>query len=202
MCDPVTLTAIAMGVTATAGGVSAYSSYKQGAATKKYYDYMADQSRIEGESVYKAGKKQSELVQESAKQEGKRHKIGTAELASTQRAAMVANGMDLSSVTAQDIASDSMSKAKLDEISMRYNADVKSWSIMEDSKYKRWSANVQADQYGYAGKSAKKAGKMEAFNTLLSTAASVASMSTGLLKPKGVSPKQMEDYVAGGKKTW
>lgn len=172
MCDPVTIS-VAMAVS---GGMSAYGQYQEGVATNKYYQSLADASIKKGEADYKTGVKQSELIQTSAKSQDKAQKLQAAEAASAQRAALAANGVDLSSVTAQDIASDTFSKAKMDELNLKYNADMKSWQAMEQARQSVWSSKIQADQYRVAGKNAKQAGKLKAFTTLVGTAASIGSV--------------------------
>jgi len=170
---------VAMGVTAVAGGMKAYGQYQQGVQQKRYYDYLADSSRTQGEYAYRTGMKQSELSQDAAKYRGKIDKTQVLQFASSQRAALAANGIDLSSVSSADIMSDTMSKSRLDELAFRFNADSKSWSMETDAKYKRWSGQVEGQNYNYAGSQAKYAGKQQAFSTLLSTAASVASIGFG-----------------------
>jgi len=181
MCEPTT---IALTTMAVAGGYQAYSQHKQGIAENDYYDYLAQNSRAEGDAVMKVGQKQSELIQDSAKFKGTAQKKKAAQVLSSQRAAMAANGIDLSSVTAQDIVSDTMSKTSLDELAIKYNADMNSWSTMQDSKYKKWSATSQGNQYEMAGANARSAGNRSAFSTLIGTASSMAMSGKGLL-PKG-----------------
>lgn len=182
MCAPVALLAVAAGTQAAAGGATAISQYQQGAAQNKYYNYLADQSQAQGANNLKIADKQSTLIQDQASQEGKQLKTNQAEFNSAQRASLSANGV--TGVTAQDIVSSSLSKEQMDEFAVRYNADVKSWQTNTEGQYKNWAANVQADQYRYAGKAAKSAGKTQAFTTLLSTAASVASTAYGGIKKK------------------
>lgn len=169
MCSP-TLVISAMAV---AGGTQAYSQYQQGVATNKYYQSLADASEKRGEAAYKTGLKQSQLIQDAAKVENKSQELKAAETASSQRAALAANGIDLSSVTAQDIASDTFSKAKMDELNLRYNADMKSWQAIEEGNQALWSSKIEAGQYRAAGKSAKKTGAINAFSTLAGTAVSI-----------------------------
>ena len=168
-----------IGVQAVSGGLKAYGQYQQGVASQEYYNYLAENSRIRGEAQYKAGLKQAELIQDSQKFEGKRFKSRTAQIQSRQRAVIVANGGILSSVTSEDIASDSIDNARLDELSLRYNADIKSWSATEDAKNKRWYAQQDASNKEFAGAQAKYAGKQQAFGTLLSTATSIAFTGLG-----------------------
>lgn len=177
------LVKVAMGATALAGGFKAYSQYKSGVAENKYYDFLARQSESQGEAIFKAGQKQSELIQESAKFKGKNQAVKEAQVAGAQKAALASQGVDLSSVTAQDLASDTMSKARLDEMAIRYSADVQSWSTKEGARFKKWTAFQQADQYEMAGDIKRKAGGRKAIGTLIGTAASMASI--GLLAGGG-----------------
>jgi len=197
MCLPIIAVDLPTILTVVAGVYTAVNQYQAGKADNKYYQYLAGQSEEEakakkeyakkqGEAIVSTAEKQSHLIQESAGEDFKTLKKDEAQVLSSQRAALAANGIDLSSVTAQDIASDTLSKAKLDEINIRYNADVKSWETKEEANYKKWALEsgadidawnlrTRADQYRYAGKSALQTGKTQAFGTLLSTATSVAS---------------------------
>jgi hypothetical protein len=181
MCDPVTATVV--GLSVASGGFQAYNQYKQGVAESKYNNYLATQSENEGKAALAAGQKQSELIQDSAKEQGKSFKRGAAEFNAAQRAAMAAMGVE--GVTAEDVASDTFNKQRMDELAIRYNADVKSWETQTQAANQNWQSQEQAKQYRYAAKNAKRAGKTAAFTTLLSTAASTASMFGGAPKVGG-----------------
>jgi len=171
MCEPTTIFMVG---TAIAGGMQAYGQYKEGSATNKYYKGVANAQEEQGRIEYARGEKQSELIQDSAKITGMKQNTEEAQVAAQQRATMVANGIDLSSVTSADLASETMSKGRFDELAIRYNADINSWNTMEDAKYKKWAQYTQASQSRATGKNALSAGKTKAFTTLLSTAASMA----------------------------
>ena len=171
MCEPTTIFMVG---TAIAGGMQAYGQYKEGSATNKYYKGVANAQEEQGRIEYARGEKQSELIQDSAKITGMKQKTEAAQVASQQRATMVANGIDLSSVTSADLASETISKSRFDELAIRYNADINTWNQMEDAKYKKWAQYTQASQSRATGKNALSAGKTKAFTTLLSTAASMA----------------------------
>ena len=94
---------------------------------------------------------------------------------------MVANGIDLSSVTSADLASSDMSRAKLDELAIRYNADISTWNTMEDAKYKKWAQYTAAGQSRQTGANMKSAGTTKSFTTLLSTASSVFGKASKLV---------------------
>lgn len=172
MCDPITLTAATL--TAASGAYSAYGQYKQGVAESKYYTYQQDQTRAQAEQALKQGEQQSSLIQDQAKGEGKQLAINQSKFNASQRAQMAAMGV--TGGTAEDIAKDSFSTQKADELALRYNADIKSWQTNEEAKNRNWALNIQADQFGYASRNAKIAGKQKAFGTLLSTAASTAGI--------------------------
>lgn len=173
LCDP-TGGVATMAIMAAAGGLQAYGQYQQGKAQNSYYQYLAGQSLIEGQAAYDRSLKQSELIQDSASLQNKSAAIKAAEASSTQKAQMAASGVDLSSVSAQDITLDTLTKAKMDEMMIRRNANLNSWAVEEEGKNARWTSKNQADQYRFAGKQAKSAGKTQAFTTLLSTAATMA----------------------------
>lgn len=170
MCTPLAIA----GATAASGLTQAYGQYQEGVANSKYYQYQADQARQEGKIAIERGQRQSELIQDTAKAEGKNLKTSQAEYNASQKVALAASGM--SGTTAENIALDSMNKQQMDEAVLRYNYDTKSYEVTEGAKYQKYASDVAADQYGYASKNAKRAGKMAAFNTLLGTAASVAAI--------------------------
>lgn len=182
MCLPIAALAVA-----ASSATQAYGQFQEGIANSKYYGYMSEQSRQEGELAVARGQRQSELIQDTASQEGRKLKVGQAGFNASQKAALAAQGV--TGVTAQDIVSDTVNQEYLDEQALRYNADTKSYEVTEGAKYQKYAADVQADQYSYASKYAKKAGKMKAFTTLLGTAASTASMKSssggGSSKPSG-----------------
>jgi len=177
MCDPITIGVMA--VTAVSGGMQAYGQYQQGVANQQYYNYLAETNRIQGDAQYRAGMKESELIQDAAKHELKTFKGNATQFASEQKVRMVANGVDLGSVSASDVVGDTIDKAKMDEYALRYNADSKSWSTETGAKYKKYEGEQKARNNKYAGAMAKYQGKQKAFTTLLSTAGSMAMGAVG-----------------------
>lgn len=171
MCDPITLTATALSVGSTA--YSGYSQYQSGIAEQKQYEYQAEASRQQGAAELKRGEQQSSLIQDSAKDASVRQAQQVAQLSSGQKAALAANGI-IGGATAQDVALSTSRQANIDEVALRHNADLQSWSATTDATYKNWQDQQLADQYGIAGKNAKKAGARNAFSTLLSGASQVA----------------------------
>lgn len=172
-CDPTGGIATAA-IMVVAGSAQAYSQVKQGQAQKRYYDAMADNSRLQGEAQLAIAHKKSEIAQDIGSQEVKAEAIKGAEAQGYQKAIEAANGVQ-GSGTAQDIAIDSMRKVSENEINLKYNADTKSWSFDTEGEYAKWTANEQAKQYNVAGKQALGAAKRQAAITMLSTAVSVGT---------------------------
>lgn len=177
-CDPTGGVATAMVIMSVAGGTKAYGEYQQGKAQNQYYQYLANSAVAQGNAIAAQKEKQSELEQDKASWEGKKANIQGAEFKAKQIASMVASGAGTSG-TAEDIVKDTFNKQKMDEAMIKYNADVASWSLTEEGRMAQFGAEQQANQYRYAGKQAKKAATMKSLTTLLSTAASVASMGMG-----------------------
>lgn len=177
MCDPVTLTVVAGTAIAAGGTYTAVNQYKEGVAADKYYQYQADQTNQEAAAVMRQGEQQSNLIQDTAKSQGKELKFGQGEFNASNKVLAAAMGMSGGSL--EDAVSNNLNKQQMDEALLRYNADVKSWETREGAKNKNWALGVQADQLRYAGKNAKSAGKRQAIGTLLGTAASVAMLGAG-----------------------
>ena len=161
------------GLQVASGLYQAQAQYQAGVQQKAYYDYLAETSRIEGEQALKTGQKQSEVIQDVQKVKGKELAKTQAQQRATQEVQLAATGVPSTSVTAQDIGASTIDVQKLDELALRYNADVRSYETMQDATYRNWAANVQAGQYTMAGDYAKQAGKIGAFQTLLGTATSL-----------------------------
>jgi len=185
LCDPTggVLTAVAIGATATAGGTSAYSQYQQGASQKKYYNSLADRSTKEGQAALETADRQSTAVQDTAKISGERLAKDQQRFNATTRSELSARG--ISGAMAEDLISSNFTNEEMDKLILKNNADLKSWEINTQGAYSNWASINEANDYRYAGKSAKRAGAIGAFTTLLGTAAQVASMSAGAGSPKG-----------------
>ena len=193
MCTPV----LVLVATAVSGAVKAYGQYQEGSATKKYYDSVAEAQDAQANIEFQRGEKQSELIQDSAKYRGKLQAEKSAMVSSSQRAAMAANGIDLSSVTSQDLASDTMAKSNMDEMAIRYDADVNTWNTMEDAKYKRWALRVQGEQSRATGRNALSSAKRESWATLASTAVSMVGY--GALSGSAGSTQGLSGWLSGYK---
>lgn len=195
-CDPVTLTIVAIGATATAGGMKMYGQYQQGKAQQQMYNYQAGlnvqeaatrrkYAEMEKKSIGEAAKANITIEQTAASLESARLARTVGQLSGKQKATMGALG--IGGVTAEDIAVDTFDKSRLDQLAIRYGANLKSWQISEqakkgiwtlgeETKFKAWSLESEAEGHRVAGRQARKAAKIEMATTLLKTAGTMAFM--------------------------
>lgn len=155
-----------------AGAFTAYSQIQEGKAQSNYYNYLAQQKEQESEIALQRGERQSELIQDTAKYEGKKFGESAAEFSASQRAALAANGVQ--GVTAADITESSFNKQNLDAQAIRYNADVKSWEARNQANLQSYYAKTEAEGNRFAARNAKAAAKRGAISTVLGTAAQIS----------------------------
>lgn len=190
-----------------------------GAATNDYYTYLADQADIQAGMIEETGARQIQYIKDAASRNSKYIKdaaeinvtqvqdagardsdaLGKAvrSLEGTQRASMAASGIGGGSVTAEDITSDTFSKAKKDEMAIRLNADLSSWNILRnasiadkelkintetniwevgaETKNKAYNARTQGYGYRLAGRNAIIAGNNNATSSLLTSVGSIGN---------------------------
>jgi small-conductance mechanosensitive channel len=184
--------------------MQAYGQQQAGKAQSKMYQYQASLAQQQAAITKKYAEEQKKSIeaaseanitatQNQAADESKTLFRQITQLTGTQKATIGALG--IGGVTAADIATDTFDKAKMDELAIRYNANVKSWqigqqakrdiwTIGEESKYKAWSLESEASQYSAAAKNARKAANINSATTLLSTATSMAMIGMVGSKPK------------------
>jgi len=188
---------VIMAVGMAAGTVSAVGQAQEGAAQSRMYsdaaintDYQADAVRktaAQNVMLTKQNMEQNvQATQLDASMQDKNLKEGVTKILGAQKAASAASGVGGGSVTQADIEQDTMDKAKMDEIAIRYNADAQSaniinaanqqaWNINNDATNQIWALGVQKSQYEAAAKNVKRAANIKALGTILSTASSTAS---------------------------
>lgn len=199
-CDPISITAVTL--MAVAGGVKAYGVYQEGKAQATMYNYQSALAVQEATATSKYAEMQKKAIGEAARanitaeqaaaaEESRILAGDIAELSGRQRATIGALG--IGGVTAEDILTSTFDKGRLDQLAIRYNANVRSWAIREEAKrsiwtlgeetkMKTWALKSEAGQFRLAGKQARKAGKIGVATTLLSTAASMAIVGAGAMK--------------------
>lgn len=140
----------------------AESAYGQG--LNSYYQYLAKSNEQQAELVKRTGEAQARITQDVAKSEGQRFAEGAAVQRASQKAALASSGV--TGVTAEDVASTTLRNQMLDEQSLRYNYDVKSYEALEGAKNEAFSLNSQAQGYRAAGANELYASKIRSRFTL------------------------------------
>lgn len=193
MCAPAVLIPII--ATVAAGATKAYGEYSEGKAESSMLNYQGalSQQRAAVSSKYaqqqELGIKRSAasnitVTQSAAAEESKQAARNLAEITGQQKATIGALGIG-GGTTAADLLTSSFNRATLDQMAIRYNANLKSWEIGEQAKQDVWALQEQTKQdiwglgtesemYRMGATKAKAAGKTKAIGTLLGTAAQVA----------------------------
>jgi len=177
MCTPTALIVTSLALTAYSGYQQAKSQREAGNAQGAYYDAQARNKELEAEYAMKIGTKQSEIVQDNAMLQGKSLKKQQAIFNASNKARMASMGLE--GVTAEDVILSDYDEQRLDEYQLRHNADMKSWSIMTDAGYGRWTSLNEAEQNRYAGQNARYTGSVNSRNTMLGTATSMVGTTLG-----------------------
>lgn len=147
--DPVSMGAIASLI---GTGVSAYGQVQQGKAAAAAAEYEQKQNTILAEDALKRGAQEKDAVRRR-----------TAALEGRQRAVLAASNLDLGSGSPLAILSDTAMLGELDAEIVQGNAERERAGLM-----------AGADLAGMRAKSAKQAGTIGAFSTVLSGAGTLA----------------------------
>jgi mannitol-specific phosphotransferase system IIBC component len=183
--------AVVSTLTTLAGGaVSAYGKSQQSRAQSDAYKYSANAMDAQAKLAKRTSDINSKLVQDSAAREATEYGRKIAGVYGAQKVA-VASNMGGGSVTEADILRDTFTKAKLDEMAIRHNADIKTWGIRNEAENEVWGLGIQKNQYLKAAKNARKAGAINVASSILSTASSIAD--TSMRYRGGYSPKLYND---------
>ena len=169
------LTAVSTGLRIASAVAQSRAIAQQGEATNKYYQHLAEVNNQQAILAEKTGRAQSRAIQDVQKLEGRNLKLSQAEFRAKQQAAMAASGIPLSSVTAVDIDKNTVSKQALDEVTLRFNADVRSFTAITDSQNRAFGLRSQGQGFRIAGANALTAARFNSRNTLLGGVASAVS---------------------------
>ena len=168
MCDPVTLTVVAISATVLAGGVTAYGQIYQGQAANAAAKHEA--------AVADRNVKLTEAARADAAKRGEREQLNhwrrVSQLMGDQRAQFAANNLDVNFGTPAEVVENTMLLGMEDSMLLATNTKKEMEGLdVEAANYKESSVAARA-----RGKAALKAGKLAAVGTILGTAAQVASM--------------------------
>lgn len=171
---PVALAVTGIVLAVSGGAISAFGQYQSGQAQKKMYDYQAAVATRQQEMAQQAADTNVKLTQFQASEDTAQLNKKYALVEGAQKATRAAQGVGGGSVTEGDIATDTFKNQTLDEMNIRYNADLKSWAIRNQAAGEIWGLETQKNQYTYAGKNAATAGAISSAGTIFSTAGSAA----------------------------
>ena len=166
--------AVAVTTAVVATGLSAYGSYQQGQAGKAMNKYQSDVLGQQAMLQQRQADQQMTITNIQAAENSKAAARRAASIAGTEKATMAANGV-ASDVTAADIAVDTFDTAKLDQMAIQYNADLKNWGTKEGLAGDLWNIGIQQKGHKMAGRNAAIAGNINAGVSILKGASQVAS---------------------------
>jgi hypothetical protein len=167
----------AAGIILQAAGAasSAQAELQQGKDTKNYYSYLAGTSKINADLARAAGVSESQSVGAEENQQVQQINEQGRAVVGAQKVALASGGAGVGSKTAEQLVSDTANKVNLDEMALRYNADLKMKNIKLKADTEALNYESQATGYKIAGDQAKRASKSAAWNTILGAGSSVAA---------------------------
>lgn len=167
MCEPSTMAALSIASTVIGTGVSAFGQMQAGKAQAAQLNYQAAVGRNNAVLAQRAADDARLRGEEAARREASK----TRQLAGRQRAVLAANGQLVDQGSALDITTDTMEIGKLDELTIRSNAE------REALGYEAQGMNFQAGSNlnSMGASNAQSAGIAGAFGTVLTGAGNVAS---------------------------
>lgn len=158
MCEPTTIM-IAM---AASGAMQAYGQYQQGKAQEAASKYQA---QVNENNAIIAEREAAAAEERGKDAEGKQRRL-TAQFQAQQEAAYAKSGVLMDSGSPLDILSDTAALGEIDALTIRQN-------YMDEAYNQRRQADNfrnEAELNRFSGRNAARAGTMNAFSTLLSTA--------------------------------
>jgi hypothetical protein len=172
MCLPAVPLLIA--ASAASAAVGAAGAIQQGQAQSNMAKYQANMAEQQSQLAARSAEQNTTITKMQAANDTKQLQRRDAEVAGSARAAMAANGI-AGSGTAADLTTSNFDTQKLDEMSIRYNADLKSWGIKEQLGGEQWNLAAMQEQYKMSGQNAKTASYFNAGSSLLSSASQFAT---------------------------
>jgi hypothetical protein len=158
---------ISLGMTAIGGGISAYGSMQQGAASQSMYNYQAQVATINSEIEQNNARYAQSAGDIQAQGEG----IKGATTVGQTRAAIGAGGLDIGSGSAKQVQQSETEVTQFDEATIRNDAARRAYGY----NVAAFSDTAQSTLDVAAGKESATAGDIGAYASLLGTAGSVDS---------------------------
>lgn len=164
------------GLAIGSGIMGASSAITAGAAEKSNYFAQANALESAAALTQQAADRQVKYDLKTAAQEVKQVRRAGRQNYGKQLVAAAASGMDLSSVSLQDAVLDSARAEQEDIELIKRTASQRAYETQLQAELNSIDAKAQAAQARVAGRYAKKAGRINAYSSLLSSAAMVAGM--------------------------
>ena len=157
------------------GAASAAGQYQQSRAQASMYQFEANSAEMQKQLIKRTSDANITAQQGEASRLSAMEQRRAMAVKGEQEAQVGGQGLG-SSVTAADIAKDTFTKQQMDQMVLQYNANIKSWDITNRMNNDIWSQQVRENQALAAKRNAIKAGNTQVATTLLSTAASMATL--------------------------
>jgi len=166
MCDPVTVSVIAVGTTLASTAFSIVQSRQKAKSARATAEYNA------GVSEYNARVSENEAqnVRNQATEAENAQRLKTARLLSKQKAQMGAANIDIGTGSALQLQEDTLSLGEADALRIRRSGDSQFAASMRQSELDR----SKGDLARYGGEVAESQSKFEIAGSLLSGAAGIA----------------------------
>lgn len=168
-------TTLAVGATALSGGVAAYGAYQQGQAQKNMLNYQAQAAAVQQQVVKDTANANITGVENQSALQSEQLSRQQMATKGAQAAAAGAQGLD-GSVTGADIAKDTFTKQQMDQNTLLYNANVKSWNITNNANAQLWGLGAEQGQYSEGAQNSAIAGDIGAGGSLLSSASQIGTI--------------------------
>lgn len=162
------------GLQGAAAGTAAYGAKVQASAQKNMLQYQAQAAAVQAQATRNAATANITSVQDQAARQSAMLNRQQSAVKGAQAASAGAQGLD-GSVTGADIAKDTFTKQQMDQMTLQYNANVKSWDITNRANNQLWGLGVQQDQYSLGAENAGTAGTIATQSSLLNSATQIAS---------------------------
>jgi hypothetical protein len=135
------------------GRIQQLSARNRGAdINAEYYRNLADESDDQAKEILNAAEIQQKYLVTSAAKESKQAREKFKSVIGSQTVVFASNGIGGGSVTAQDVALDSLNKSAEDEDLIRYNADTTAMEIYRGSQFQADQLRTRAKHYRTAAK--------------------------------------------------
>lgn len=163
-----------LGAQAVGGAASAWAEGQAGKASGAYYGYLADTARLNSRLTKSAAASKKTEVSMAEGDASRQVNESVRATVARQRAAFAAGGPGAGSKTAEQIVSDTLARGELDQIALRYNADLKRKGIDTGADFAEIEYEGQAKGYGMSAVNAGIASQVNQMKTILGTGTSVA----------------------------